>query len=161
MSLLSTCTGCGIRQATEVLAAKGRPNGVWVMVFLSDGIANLSDTHATNPRVPESFNYGYCGDSSDDNAFWRDFCIDWNKPGSPEYGRYCIDEASNTCPDGVPHTDSSKPYSVEDYAYDMVDEAALLVSENGNEPLGQNIVIYAVGLGGASNGEAICATWPT
>jgi hypothetical protein len=44
---------------------------------------------------------------------------------------------------------------VEDYAYDMVDQSALLVSENENEPLGQNIIIYSVGLGAASNGEAI------
>ena len=44
---------------------------------------------------------------------------------------------------------------MEDYAYDMVDEAALLVSSNENEPLGQNIIMYAVGLGAASSGEAI------
>ena len=62
MSMLSTCTGCGIRQGTEILSEFGRPNGVWVIVFLSDGIANLSDTHDTNPNVPASFNYGYCGD---------------------------------------------------------------------------------------------------
>jgi len=153
MSLLSTCTGCGIRQAKDILAVNGRPNGVWVMVFLSDGIANLSDTPRSTPDVPDTFTYGYCGDSSDDNAFWRDFCIDWNGAGSS--GRYCIDADSATCPDGTTHDDSSKPYSVEDYAYDMVDDAALLVSENGNEPLGQNIIIYAVGLGAASNGEAI------
>jgi hypothetical protein len=123
------------------------------MVFLSDGIANLSDTPRTSGDVPETFTYGYCGDSADDNSFWRDFCIDWNGAGSS--GRYCIDADSATCPDGVPHDNSSKPYSVEDYAFDMVDEAALLVSENGNEPLGQNIIIYAVGLGAASSGEEI------
>jgi hypothetical protein len=153
MSLLSTCTGCGIRQATDILSGYGRPNGVWVMVFLSDGIANLSDTHATNSHVPSSFTYGYCGDSPDANSFWPSFCIDWNGAGSA--GRYCIDTNSSTCPPDTTHTNSSKPYSVEDYAYDMTDDAALLVSENENEPLGQNIIIYSIGLGAASNGEAI------
>jgi hypothetical protein len=41
-----------ICQATEILRM-GRPNGVGDGI-LSDGIANLSDTNATNPR-PESF----------------------------------------------------------------------------------------------------------
>jgi hypothetical protein len=153
MSMLSTCTGCGIRQGTGILSEFGRPNGVWVVVFLSDGIANMSDTHDTNPNVPASFNYGFCGDSPDANSFWSSYCIDWNGAGSS--GRYCIDTSSSTCPPGTTYTNSSKPYSVEDYAYDMVDEAALLVSENAHEPLGQNIIIYSVGLGGADNGEAI------
>jgi len=153
MSMLSTCTGCGIRLGTQILSQFGRPNGVWVVVFLSDGIANMSDDHDSNPNVPSSFNYGFCGDSSDDNSFWPSFCIDWNGAGST--GRHCVDSSSSTCPPGTTYTNSSKPYSVEDYAYDMVDEAALLVSENENEPLGQNIIIYSVGLGGASNGEAI------
>jgi len=157
MSLLSTCTGCGIRQATEILSGFGRPNGVWVIVFLSDGIANLSDTHDTNPNVPSDFVYGYCGDSPNDNSFWYDFCIDWNQATRGVPGRYCIDTSSSTCPPGTIYdgAHTSKPYSVEDYAYDMVDEAALLMSENEHEPLGQNIIMYAIGLGGASNGEAI------
>lgn len=167
MSLVSTCTGCGIRQATEILGTYGRPNGVWVMVFLSDGLANMSDTHATNPNIPSNFNYGYCGDQPNGNSFWGDFCIDWNgklfsNPNPPPAtlphgapGRYCIDTSSSTCPPGTTYTNTSKPYSVEDYAYDMADQAALLVSENPNEPLGQNIIIYTIGLGAASNGEAI------
>jgi hypothetical protein len=153
MSMLSTCTGCGIRVGTEILGTYGRPNGVWVMVFLSDGIANMSDFHGTNSSVPESFNYGYCGDTADANTFWPTFCIDRNTGGTA--GRYCIDTSSSTCPPDTTYTNSSKPYSVEDYAYDMVDQAALLNSENGNEPLGQNIIIYSVGLGGAANGEDI------
>jgi hypothetical protein len=152
-SILSTCTGCGIRLGTSILGEYGRPNGVWVVVFLSDGIANLSDTHDTNSNVPASFNYGYCGDSADSDSFWSSYCIDWN--GSGSVGRYCIDSNSSTCPPGSNYTNTSKPYSVEDYAYDMVDDAALLVSENENEPLGQNIIMYAVGLGGAESGEAI------
>jgi len=153
MSIPTTCTGCGLRQATSVLSEFGRPNGVWVIVFLSDGVANLSDTHSSNPDISSSFTYGYCGDSADDNSFWRNLCIDWNGPGSA--GRHCVDTTSATCPPLSTYTNSSKPYSVEDYAYDMVDDAALLLSVNEDEPLGQNIIIYSIGLGAASNGEAL------
>jgi len=153
MSLATTCTGCGIRQATAILSEFGRPNGVWVIVFLSDGVANLSDTHSSNGDIPASFTYGYCGDTADDNSFWRNLCIDWNGTGSA--GRYCMDSSSSTCPPLIPHTGSSKPYSVEDYAYDMVDDAALLMSTNEDEPLGQNIIIYSIGLGAAENGVGI------
>jgi hypothetical protein len=37
-----------------------------------------------------------------------------------------------------------------DYAMDMVDEAALLVSENEDEPTGEDMVVYSVALGAAS-----------
>ncbi len=47
-SLLSTCSGCGIRVATETLMGSGRPGAVWVIVYLSDGVTNLSDMNATN-----------------------------------------------------------------------------------------------------------------
>jgi hypothetical protein len=162
-SFLSTCSGCGIREATKELKDNGRPEGVWIMVYLSDGITNLSDMPSTSTEadVPGSFIYGYCGKSPDDGSFWRDKCIDWNDSGSTSEGRYCIDIDETTCPKGTEYTSTSKPYSVEDYAYDMVDEAALLISLNldgslnPDEPLGENIIIYSVGLGGASAGEGL------
>ncbi len=49
---LSTCSGCGVRQGANQLKGGGRFGSVWVMVFLSDGAANLSDTHATNDQIP-------------------------------------------------------------------------------------------------------------
>ncbi len=51
MSILSTCTGCGIRVATANLVGGGRSNAVWVMVVLSDGVANLTDTPQTFPEA--------------------------------------------------------------------------------------------------------------
>jgi Putative Flp pilus-assembly TadE/G-like len=148
-SLLSTCTGCGIRVATQVLKSGGRPSSVWVMVLLSDGIANLSDTHNTNPAVPASFIYGFCGNNPA-TSFWP-ACIDFNKPGFSA-GRYCIDTNAAQCPPGSMHTNSSGPYSVEDYAMDMTDAAGLLESINPHEPKGEDIVIYSIGLGAASSG---------
>jgi hypothetical protein len=120
------------------------------MVFLSDGVANLSDFHVTNPDIPASFTYGFCGDNPS-TAFWRTYCIDRNTGASA--GRHCIDSDSSECPPATSHTSNSGPYSVEDYAYDMIDAAGLLESANPNEPLGENIILYAIGLGSASAGE--------
>ena len=60
-------------------------------------------------------------------SFWSSYCIDTASQ------RYCIDEDENECPSKtgpltfpniiVDHTDSSGPYSVEDYAFDMADRA--------------------------------------
>jgi hypothetical protein len=148
-SLLSTCTGCGIRVGTQVLKNGGRPASVWIMVLLSDGIANLSDTHNTNAAVPSSFIYGFCGNQPG-TSFWPS-CIDYNTPGFSA-GRSCIDSPASRCPPGTTHTNTSGPYSVEDYAMDMTDAAALLKSANTHEPKGENIVIYSIGLGAASSG---------
>jgi hypothetical protein len=148
-SLLSTCTGCGIRVGTQVLKNGGRPASVWIMVLLSDGIANLSDTNNTYSPVPASFIYGFCGNHPG-SSFWPT-CIDFNTPGFSA-GRYCIDANAAQCPPGSTHTTTSAPYSVEDYAMDMTDAAALLKSANPNEPKGEDIVIYSIGLGAASSG---------
>ena len=142
-SQVSTCIGCGVHLATDVLRAGGRPASVWVMVFLSDGLANLSDTHQTNPDIPASYKYGFCGDDPA-NSFWNTYCIDWDPDP-----RHCIDTPSNECPPATTHTNQSGPYSVLDYAFDMTDEAALLESTNANEPTGEDMVIYSVGLGAA------------
>lgn len=95
--------------------------------------------------------------------------------------RYCADDDASECP---PPVNGSNPayqytvqddllrYNVEDYARDMADYAALQVvcapglspgtdcdggpgdQYNEDEPVGQQIVIYAVGLGGGiSNGS--------
>ncbi len=143
-SQVSTCIGCGVRLGKEVLQNGGRPASVWVMVFLSDGLANLSDTHATNNDIPASYKYGFCGDEPG-SAFWSTFCIDWDTDP-----RYCIDDDDDECPPDTSHTNQSGPFSVLDYAMDMVDEAALLDSTNEDEPLGEDMVIYSVALGAAA-----------
>jgi hypothetical protein len=156
-ALLSTCTGCGIRMGANVLAGGGRPTSVWVMVFLSDGIANLSDTHATNPVIPAGFRYGFCGDDPG-TSFWSSYCIDrnMNYPGGMNStGRYCIDANPGECPPGTTSTSVSGPYSVEDYAFDMVYAAALLESANANEPTGEDIILYSIGLDAARAGADV------
>ena len=167
-SLLSTCIGCGIRVGTDVLRAGGRPTSLWVMIFLTDGIPNLSDLPADfggdpNAGIPATYIYGFCGndpnpDPAISNSFWSDRCIDFNATvgrwGVP--GRYCIDTDSAECPElpggeVVTPTTTSKPYSVEDYAFDMADAAALLESDNEDEPLGEDIIVYSIGLGSSTD----------
>jgi hypothetical protein len=153
-AVLSTCTGCGIRMGMNVLKAGGRPTAIWVMVLLSDGVANLSDTHATNSFIPTGFTYGFCG-ADPDTAFWGTYCIDPNSGATDVSERYCIDNDADECPPSTTHTNTSGPYSVEDYALDLIDEAGLTASLNENEPRGEDIVMYSIGLGTASAGEPL------
>jgi hypothetical protein len=164
-SLVSTCTGCAMRQAGNELKQNGRPGAVWVMVFLSDGAANMSDTPASagtdpvtgDPFIPLVYPNGFCT-----QRFWGSNCFDTQL--TP---RYCIDTSSTTCPPGSIHetaNPASSHYSVYDYALDMTDSAALTIvrsynpdpNYNENEPTGNDIAIYSIGLGDAiSYGETL------
>jgi len=157
LSPLSTCTGCGMRTATNVLRSNGRSNAVWVIVFLSDGNVNLSDTPQTagwGPPVSTAYKNGFCAGALNpsSDSFWRDRCFDWNP--SP---RYCIDSDDETCPPGTTWTGATpnRNYSVLDYARDMTDEAALTRSTNSLEPAGNDLAIYTIGLGDVSAGESL------
>ncbi|PKO13032.1 MAG: hypothetical protein CVU39_21075 [Chloroflexi bacterium HGW-Chloroflexi-10] len=152
---LSTCSGCGLRQGANQLRGNGRFGAVWIMVFLSDGAVNLSDNHATNNEIPAALVNGFCGGSTG-NPFWTTSC--WDDNFTP---RYCFDENSNTCPPGTTWldpalyvNDPNLPYSVLDYAMDMVDEAALTRSANTNEPRGNEIAVYSIRLGNMTIGSA-------
>jgi len=155
LSPLSTCTGCGMRTATNVLRQDGRPSAVWVIVFLSDGNVNLSDTPSSGgwtAAVATAYKNGFCQGALNptNDSFWRDRCFDWN--ATP---RYCIDTDDETCPPGSIWTGATpnKNYSVLDYARDMTDEAALTTSLNTHEPAGNDLAIYTIGLGDVSAGE--------
>ncbi len=145
---LSTCIGCGVRVGANQLRNGGRFGSVWVMVFLSDGAANLSDTNATNSDIPVGMVSGFCGGSAG-QPFWTTSCFD--NDFTP---RFCVDTNASTCPPGSTHTAVSPPYSVLDYARDMVDEAALTSSANANEKRGNELAIYTIRLGSMSVGSA-------
>jgi hypothetical protein len=144
----STCIGCGIRQGANQLKGGGRFGSVWVMVFLTDGAANLSDTPITNTTIPAGFKSGFCGGPMG-QPFWTSSCFD--NDFTP---RYCFDTNASTCPPGTIHTTLSPFYSVLDYAMDMVDDAALTSSGNPNERLGNEMAIYAIRLGSMTVGSA-------
>jgi hypothetical protein len=160
LSPFSTCTGCGLRVASNVFKNKGRPNAVWVMIMLSDGVVNLSDTPQTagwvSPAPEANFPNGFCQGSikpksgSDPvvpwDVFWKTLCID--KDNTP---RVCIDTDDATCPPDSDAADANQSqYSVLDYAMDMVDEASLTRSDNDEEILGNNIAIYSIYLDSSS-----------
>ena len=151
-SVVSTCTGCGIRVASEVLRTTGRSGSVWVIVFLSDGVPNMSDTPTTAPLDDDldPYPYGFCvGPGSD--SLWNNLCLDWDF--TP---RYCIDDDEDQCPPGTiwdfQGANPSVNYSALDYARDKTDEAALTRSLNLDEPGGNEISIYTIGLGSAGIG---------
>lgn len=175
---ISTCTGCGLRNASNVLRQNGRSGSVWVVVFLSDGAANMSDTFGGGGTAPgdtantgfpfpaQGVNYpnGFCRGGLNSTA-WRRLCLDLTF--AP---RYCIDANSSTCPPGdgawgnvIWDTTNSTNYSPLDYALDMADMTALTLNSNPaqstgynpNEPLGNDIAIYVIGLGQAATGEGL------
>lgn len=43
LAIFKNCVGCGIRVAGTLLKKTGRPESLWLIVFLSDGFANMSD----------------------------------------------------------------------------------------------------------------------
>jgi hypothetical protein len=154
LSANSTCTGCGMRVASNLLRSYGSDSAVWVIIFLSDGVANQTDVARNRPETVVWPMNGYCKGSFATETFWRMRCIDLT-PNDP---RYCIDASSDTCPpDSFPDS-SGQAYSPEDYARDMTDEAALLIrSTNSHEPAGNDIAIYSIGLG---NWVGRYSLWP-
>lgn len=59
----SLCMGCGIRRAAELLKQSGRSEALWIVVFLSDGFANISDlptTYVGDSALPNSRANGFC-----------------------------------------------------------------------------------------------------
>jgi hypothetical protein len=169
LSPLSTCSGCGIRVGANILKQYGRPTAVWVIVFLSDGITNMSDTNLTNNKIDAHLHNGFCNGSfnSTDGYWLMPPCVDRKVKD-----RHCVDDTpahdGATCPPdyddwtttfhyygAIPNFDWA--YSPTDYALDMTDDAALTQSSNPNELRGNDIAIYSIGLGGGvgTTGETI------
>ncbi len=80
-STFAGCVGCGVRVAANILKNSGRPEALWVIVFLSDGYVNVAD-------VPDTYT-GATGLAASglDIAFQNGFCPGdlgtgvWTKPG--------------------------------------------------------------------------------
>jgi hypothetical protein len=165
----STCTGCGMRVAGDILKAQGRIDSVWVIVFLSDGTTNVSDlpnaSHATaghpndpNNPVPNGYANGYCGGAIGARLWTNEPATPytWCNDSDPT-SRHCGPYHSNAgeCPAGSIWVGNNTPdYDTEDYAMDMTDRVALVYPvypTNSAEPKsGDEIAIYAIGLGKAA-----------
>jgi hypothetical protein len=157
-SAVSTCTGCAIRVATNELRAHGRPGAVWVIVLLSDGGVNMSDTpdmvnSATVKIVPDNYPNGFCT-----QYFWKFVCFDGRPAPDPANNhllapyrpRFCVDKTvapltnGQSCPPYSTWVNTitydigdvtHDTYSPFDYALDMTDEAALRINTSPtNDP---------------------------
>lgn len=161
LSPLSTCSGCGIREAYNILNSHGRAGAVWIIVFLSDGAVNYADRA---PFIPGQYTNSFCfGTPLDDDLStfgsvpatspamfshsWNAMCRDRNTSV-----RMCIDDDITTCPPGSIWEDPNTllygqiQYSPFDYALDMTDDTALTIT-TGDEPIGNDIGIFTIGLG--------------
>jgi hypothetical protein len=161
LSPLSTCSGCGMREANNILNSHGRAGAVWIIVFLSDGAVNYADRA---PFIPSQYTNSFCfGTALDDNPStlavesmtspamyswaWNAMCKDRDTSV-----RMCIDDDISTCPPGSVWEDPTSllygqiQYSVFDYALDMTDDTAL-TEVTGDEPIGNDIGIFTIGLG--------------
>jgi len=156
-AIVSTCTGCGMRIAGNILSDQGRVDSVWVIVMLSDGATNVSDLPNSadiNNPVPAGYIYGFCGGDitfPTPNRMWdRPWCTD-SDPTTRHCGPFHAD--ASECPPGAIWVGNNTPaYDVEDYARDITDRVALIYSANANEPTGgEEIAIYTIGLGKAAS----------
>lgn len=97
------CIGCGIRVAANILKASGRPEALWVIVFLSDGVVKNSDvpdiyTGATGlaaSGLNVSFQNGFCPGNLGSGM--------WNKPECqmPGYDQNNDGDYTDTYTDGA------------------------------------------------------------
>ncbi len=152
-SVSTTCTGCGIRVAGNMLKLNGRPSALWVIVFLSDGGVNATDVPETalpddpffRPDINASiYPNGYCGvisgtvNLTGPVSLWKDRCIDPSKVVSFTT-RTCgpYNAGQDTCPPGTTYVGSNTPpYDALDYARDMIDITALRVTcPAGTDPI--------------------------
>ncbi len=152
-TIVSTCTGCGMRVAGNILSDQGRVDSVWVIVMLSDGgtnVSDLPDASDVNNPVPAGYVNGFCGGSLNNPMWDRPWCTDAD-PTTRHCGPFHGD--ATECPPGATWVgNNTPPYDTDDYAYDITDRVALLGSTNPNEPLGgEEIAIYTIGLGQAGD----------
>ncbi|MCB9438261.1 MAG: VWA domain-containing protein [Anaerolineales bacterium] len=171
-----TNIGGGVRKANDTLTnvVTIRRDAVWVMIFLSDGGANRTDSapdlEALPGQKPPYGFYGFCP--------WETFCNNdpmvgipiWNEAGvecnmalqtnrfqapycnddSPETRHFCLtwseDEDLNGRPDPMnPNCWSPGAYDADDYAMDWADFAGLLTVAPGIP--GNFITMFTIGFG--------------
>lgn len=81
-SAMAGCVGCGIRVASNILKTSGRPEALWVIIFLSDGYVTVSDvpdiyTGASGVAasgLDGSFKNGFCPGNLGTGLWANPFC---------------------------------------------------------------------------------------
>lgn len=118
-SCTTTNIGGGLKLAGNMFALNSRPSALWVVVLLTDGAANASDSDGgSNP-------YGYCPSTT------------WSPP-------FCRDPLSSTR-----HASTSAYYDADDFARDMADFVGCYPTSPaaGCTTSGQGAVMFTIGLG--------------
>ncbi len=107
---LSTCVGCGMRVAGEILKRSGRPEAVWVVVFLSDGFTNLTDA-PIQTRTGQVLPLGYCrgGIQTSANPPANSAWGLWNNPACRNGGFYDGTDSSTVIYDGFAWSKATTP----------------------------------------------------
>lgn len=118
----TTNLGGGLLDAArEFSTGTPRPTSLWVVVLLTDGVANAGyDSH-----TPPNF-----------------FCPPGTRINDPTYPFYCNDAKTNIIPANRHSPLGSPNYDAEDYAYDEADAVGLPTDQGG-----QNAYLYTIGLG--------------
>ncbi len=135
-ALASTNIGGGLLRAGNMFALQPRTEALWVVVLLTDGMANATDpANGDNIQNYNTYPLGYCSD--------------------PLVYPLCQDKDVSTR-----HHSGNAAYDADDYARDMADFVGCLPKNSAaacNGISGQGAVIFAIGLGNGvldATGEA-------
>ncbi|MBN1264571.1 MAG: VWA domain-containing protein [Anaerolineales bacterium] len=125
---MSTNSAGGLLIAGNEFGNHGRDESVWIVIFLSDGVANAGN-NSSPPTLPEHW---VCPEDT------------WRTADNPE-GPFCNDGVASTR-----HLNTSTSYDSDDYARDMADFVGCLDADSPVQYCttpGQGAVVFAVGLG--------------
>lgn len=126
-SFQTTNIGGGLLRAGNMFALEPREEALWVVVLLTDGMANATDTApGDNLANFSTYPIGYC-------------------PGNIDTFPLCQDHNVATR-----HSSGSPYYDADDYARDMADFVAcppINTPEACNGVVGQGALIFTIGLG--------------
>jgi hypothetical protein len=125
-ALTTTNVGGALQMAGNMFAFDPREDALWVVVLLTDGMAN-----ATFPAEDDNI--------TDYNTYPIGFC-----PNDPTFP-LCQDEDTSTR-----HSSGDPAYDADDFARDMADFAGCLPTNTAagcNGTAGQGAVIFTIGLG--------------
>jgi Flp pilus assembly protein TadG len=129
--LPTTNTGGALLKAGNMFTYDTRQEALWIVVLLTDGMANATDREATdNPLQFGTYPIGYCPDAQDSPFPVYPLCQDENV--------------------ATRHHTGNPQYDADDYARDMADFVGCMPTNPAascNGEAGQGAIIFAIGLG--------------
>lgn len=120
---MTTNIGGGLKRAGNMFAYQTRESALWIVVLLTDGLANATDLENTDVYTdPGTWPIGFC----------------------PDWVNLCQDNDTTTR-----HASGNGQYDADDYARDMADFVGCFPTNpaSGCANPGQGAVIFTIGLG--------------